>query len=200
VALSGMNSREKAVVAVLGLIIVAALVGIGVLAAKLIRDGGSGQGTAITPPATAPVEAAVPQETVTLVANPSLAGEAATPAPAGAQPVVVVQVESPGPLLPAILTDQALHPSRKYRVEITTVDGSKTAIRGSWSHSAQGADGKLELPLPEPIEGTTPLRLDLVPPVANATSWSVSVSAAPRDLLGQPPRLAITIWDVTGSE
>jgi hypothetical protein len=197
-AFSGMNSREKTIVAVLGVIIVVALVGIGVLVAKLISSGGDGgQAAGITPAATATAQVTGPQETATLVANPSLEGEAATPAPGGAEPVVVVQVASSAPLLPAILLDQALLPSRSYRIEIAAVDGSKIAIRGSWSHSAKSADGKLELPLPTSIEGTTPLSLDLVPPMANAVSWSISVSASPRDLLGQPPRLVIKIWDVT---
>jgi hypothetical protein len=199
-ALLGMNSREKTAIIVLGVIIVVALVGIGVLAAKLIvSDRGDAPTTHVTPAATT-TQVMAPQETSTLVANPSLEGEAATPAATGPEPIVVVQVESPGPLLPVVLMDQALHPGRSYRVEIVAADGSKTAIRGSWSHSAKGADGKLELPLPESFEGTTPLRLDLVPPVPNPVSWSLSLSASAKDLLGQPPRLVITVWDVTGSE
>jgi hypothetical protein len=196
---SGMNSREKAVVAVLGVIIVVALIGIGVLVAKLVTGGGAdGQTTGITPATTTPVGAAASAESPTLVANPSLEEGGATPAPGGAEPVAVVQVESSGPLFPATLTSQALHPGRSYRIEITAVDGSETAIRGSWSQSAKSADGKLELPLPEMIEGTTPFLLDLAPPMVNPSSWSVSVSASPRELLGQPPRLTITVWDVTG--
>jgi hypothetical protein len=198
-AASGMSSKEKTIVAVLGVIIVIALVGIGILVAKLVVDGGDGgQTTNITPAATVPAQAPAPQETVTLVANPSLEGQAATPAPAAAQPVAIVQVKSPGPLLPAILTDQPLHPGRSYRLEIAAADGSAVVIRGSWSQSAKGADGKLELPLPETLDGATPLRLDLVPPMANPSEWSFSVSAVPKDLLGQPPELVITIWDVTG--
>jgi hypothetical protein len=198
-ALSEMNSREKTVLVVLVLIIAAALVGIGVLAARLIAGDAEEQATNITVAPESQVEAAVPEGTATLVANPELVEEPVIPPPAGAQPVPVVQVESPGPLLPAILADQALHPGRQYRVEIAATDGSKTEVRGSWSHSAKSADGHLEMPLPEEIEGTTPLTLDLVAPVANAMAWSVSVSAAPRDLLAQPPRLTITVWDVTGN-
>lgn len=195
---SGMTSREKTLVAVLGAIIVVALIGIGVLAAKLIADKGNGGAADITPVATVASQAVTPEETATLVANPSLEGQAATPAPAAAEPVPVKKVESPAPLLPAVLIDQPLHPGRTYRIEIVAADGSPTAIRGSWSQSAKSADGKPALPLPEVIEGTTPFRLELAPPVANATSWSVSVSVAPSDLLAQPPKLAITIWDVTG--
>jgi hypothetical protein len=196
---SGMNSREKTIVAVLGVILVIALIGIGVLVAKLVAGGGAGgQTTGITPAVTMPDEVAAPPETATLVTNPSLEEQGATPAPGGAEPVAVVQAQSSAPLFPATLTNQALHPGRSYRIEITAVDGSETAIRGSWSQSAKSADGKLELPLPEMIEGTTPFRLDLTPPMVNPSSWSVSVSASPRDLLGQPPRLAITVWDVTG--
>jgi hypothetical protein len=199
-ALSSMNTREKTVVAILGVIIVAALGGIGVLAAKLVTDGTGGTAGGITPGPSAPVAIAVPQETATLVTNPSLEGEAAAPAPIAAEPVAIAQVESAGALLPAILADQGLPPRRKYRVEVVAVDGSKVAIRGSWSQSAKSANGKLELPLPEAFEGTTPFSFELVPPLANPSSWSVSVSAAPQDLLGQPPRLVIKVWDVTGSQ
>jgi hypothetical protein len=199
-ALSGMNSREKTAVIVLGVIIVVALIGIGILIAKLIVNGrDDAQATHITPAVTAP-QAIAPQETATLVANPSLGGEAATPAAAGSGPVMVVRVESPGPLLPVILMDQPLHAGRTYQVEIGAADGSRVAIRGSWSHSAKSVDGRLELPLPESIEATTPFRLDLVPPVPNPASWSLSLSASPKNLLDQPPRLVITVWDVTSSE
>ncbi|MGD2206633.1 MAG: hypothetical protein PVH17_07630 [Anaerolineae bacterium] len=199
---SGINSREKTIIAILAVVIVIALIGIGILVARLVTgDKEGGETGGITPVATAPGGAVSSEATATLVANPSLKEPAeATPAAVGDQPVAVVRVESPKQLLPAILTDHALHPGHRYRLEITAIDGSSVAIRGSWSQSAKTADGNLELPLPESIEGKTPFRLDIEPPAANPTSWSLSASASPKDLLGNPPKLVIIVWDVTGSK
>jgi hypothetical protein len=202
-AFSGMNSREKTLIAALGVVIVIALIGIGLLLARLLTgEGGQGAEVVITPPpATIESSASGPQETATLVTNPDPEAAADLPdVPDSGQPLAVVRVESSAPLLPAILTEQPLRPGRSYRIEIAAIDGSQVAIRGSWSQAARGGDGSLELPLPESIEGTTPYNIALDPPLANPTSWSCSVSVGPRDLLGQPPKLVITIWDETANE
>ncbi len=199
-ALSGMSSRERTLVIVLGVIIVLALVGIGLLAARLIASDEDGQQAGgITPAATTAGPAATPQASATLVENPPLEeASEATPAPVAEEPVAVAQVESQGAVLPAIITSQPLHAGHRYRIEIAALDGSRVAVKGSWSQSARGAGGELELPLPESIEGQTPLTIEVQPPLENPASWRVSVSAAPKDLLGQPPKLVVTIWDVTG--
>jgi len=200
-ALSGMNSREKTLIAILAVIIVIALVGIGVLIAKLLVDGGADeQAGSITPAptTTAPVE--TPAPTATLVENPTLEaeGEVPLPTPAGAEPVRVVQAESPAPLLPVLITNQALYAGHRYRVEIVAADGSAVAIKGSWSQSAKGAGAQIEVSGPEPFEGKTPFTLEVKSPLENPTSWSINVSAGPQDLLSQPPKLVLTLWDVSG--
>jgi len=200
VAFSGMSSRERTVVAVLAVVIVLALVGIGLLIAKLAIDKG-GQSSGVTPAATSegsPIPAAL---TATLVANPSLEEAVEEPAqPVSEQPVAIAQAKSPAPLLPVILAEQPLHGSRHYRLEITAEDGSHVRISGSWSQSAKGAGGNMVLPLPEPYEAATPFGLDITPPIEAPSSWRISVSAAPKDLLANPPALIITIWDTTGSQ
>jgi hypothetical protein len=201
-AFSEMSSRERTIIGVLAGIIVIALIGIGVLVAKLAAGGGSNQPAGgITGPAATLAEISTPPVTVTLVANPSLdqiVEEAA--APVSEQPVAVARAESPGALLPVIVPNQALQGDHRYRIEIEAEDGSSVLIRGSWSQSAKSASGELALPLPESIEATTPFRLEVVPPMNNPSEWRITVSAAPKDLLAQPPHLAITIWDVTGSQ
>lgn len=219
--LSGMSSKEKTIVAVLAVVIVISLIAIGLLIARLVvGSGDSEQTTGIIPPMAtseglaAPVATsegpsvpgptsegtAPPQPSVTPVPNPTLVEAAQEPPESGdGQRAAVAREESPGPILPAILMNQSLHGGHRYQVEITTKDGSKVHIWGSWSQSAKGADGSLELPLPEFIEGATPFTIDVVPPLDNPASWSVSVSASPKNLLGQPPPLVITVWDVTGS-
>jgi hypothetical protein len=44
--------------------------------------------------------------------------------------------------------------------------------------------------------------VDINPPVADPDQWSVSVSAGLKsaDILGESPKVVITIWDVTGSQ
>jgi hypothetical protein len=200
-AFSEMSSRERTIIAVLAGVIVIALIGIGVLAAKLIGGGGSQPAAGVTPPAATLAEVSTPPVTVTLVANPSLEEAVEEAAVAvGEQPVAIARAESPGALLPVIVANQALQGDHRYQIEIAAEDGSSVPIRGSWSQSAKSASGDLALPLPESIEATTPFRLDVVPPMSQPSEWRITVSAAPRDLLGQPPHLAITIWDVTGSE
>jgi hypothetical protein len=187
---SDVSSREKTIIVVLGVIIMIALVGIGILAAKvLVSDE---QETGITPPAATEETQPLSTPTATLVQE--------SPTSAGGGPVRVVSEPSPSGRLPAILMDQPLKGDRSYRVEIVTQDGSTIEIRGSWRQKAKSASGDLELALPESIDAKTPFSLDLTPPVANPTEWSVSISASAKDLVPEPPRLVITIWDVTGIE
>lgn len=198
-ALSGMNRREKTLIAVLAVVIIIALVGIGILIGKLVVDGGADEQAGDIPPvATTPAAASGP--TATLVETPSLEEEeqAPPPTPAGAEPVQVVQAESPAPLLPVLITNQALHAGHRYRVEIVAADGSAVAIKGSWSQSAKGAGVQIEVTGPEPFEAKTPYTLEVKSPLENPTSWSISVSAGPQDLLSQSPKLILTLWDVSG--
>ncbi len=201
-ALSEMNSREKTIVAVLGVIIVIALIGIGFLVAKLVADGGTGgQATGIVVAETAPADAGTPEATFTAVAPASVEGLAeTTPAPVSDEPVAVGRAESLSPGLPALLVNQPLHGDRRYRLEVTAADGSAVSISGSWSQAATGAAGEAQMDVAEPIEGATPFTADIRPPVANPESWSLSASVGPKDLLGSPPALVITVWDVTGTQ
>jgi len=208
-AFSQMSSKERTIVIVLGIVILIALVGIGILAARLIAGSGNGGeeaisvATATAPPAgdQAPAEA-----TITPVAPPSLEGapaasegDQAPPVPSGSEPVVVIQAESAGPGAPAIIPEQTLAAGHRYRIEITAADGSEVAIEGSWSQAATSASGAAAAPQIEFFEGTTPYEISVEAPVADPASWRLSVSAGPSDLLGQSPALVITIWDVTGT-
>ncbi len=199
---SGMSSKEKTIVAILGVIILAALIGIGILVARLVTgDQGGRPATGIAVSKTPATAAPEPAVTVTLVAPPSLDQLAqTTPGPISDKPVIVGRAESPGPFLPAMLTNHPLHAGRRYRLEITAADGSSIRIWGSWSQAAMGAKGEIQMPLPQPIDGVTPFRVDIAPPLANPTLWSCSVSVSSKDLQGQPPGLVITIWDVTGGK
>jgi len=206
-AFSQMNSRERTIVIVLGIVILIALVGIGVLAARLIAGNGNGGEEAINVvTATVPASGDQVEATITPVAPPSLEGapaasegDQAPPAPSGSEPVVVVRAESPGPIAPAIIPEQTLAAGHRYRIEITAVDGSEVTIEGSWSQAATSASGEAAAPQIEFFEGTTPYEIAVEAPVADPANWRLSVSAGPSDLLGQPPALAITIWDVTGT-
>jgi hypothetical protein len=202
VALSEMNSKEKTIVAVLGVIIVIALIGIGFLVAKLVADGGTGgQATGIVVAETSPAETSSPEATFTPVAPASVEGlPETTPAPVSDQPVAVVRAESLSPGLPALLVNQPLHGDRRYRLEVTAADGSAASISGSWSQAATGGAGEAQADIAEPIDGATPFTVDVQPPVANPQSWSLSASVGPKDLLGSPPGLVITVWDVTGTQ
>lgn len=201
--LSGASSREKVLIAVLAVIIVIALVGIGVLLARLLVDGGADeQAGGITPAATTAVTAEPPAPTATLVDNPSLEGEGEAlpppPPPAGNEPVVVVREEGAGPGLPVLIASQPLNAGRRYRIEITAAGGSAVAVQGSWGQSASGEGPEVAVMPRESFEGRTPLTIEVQPLLENPTSWSISVSAGPGDLLGQPSKLVITIWDVGG--
>jgi hypothetical protein len=201
-AFSGMSSREKTVIVVLGVIILIALVGIGILVARLITGGNvSEQTPETTVAATSAPDAAGPEATMTMVATPSLTGvPQATPQPVSDKPVAVGRQESPGPGLPVILANQPLYAGRRYRLEITAADGSSVAIQGSWSQGATSAGGAVTFPQIENLEGTTPLTVDIVSPVADPTAWSMSASAGVKDVLGKPATLVITVYDVTGTK
>ncbi len=204
---SEMSSREKTIIAILGVIILVALIGIGILVARLVLGKGTdGDAPAITVAATPAAGAATPgagvsEGTITPVATPSLKDLAeTTPQPVGSSPVVVVRRESPGSPLPVLLTSFPLHAGRIYRLEVTAVDGSSVPIQGSWSQAAMGADGEVDASLPKLFEANTPYGIDVVSPVANPTTWSLSASAAPANLLAPTANLVITVYDVTGTD
>jgi hypothetical protein len=198
-AFSEMDSREKTIIAVLGVVIVIALIGIGFLVAKLASDGTSSS-EAVSVTGAAP-GAGTPVATFTLVATASLEGLVqTTPATVGSQPVAVAQAKGIAPGLPAIMINEPLHGGHSYRLEVTAADGSKAKVSGSWSQSARNDAGAVEMDVSKPIEGKTPLSVDIKPPLSNPSSWSLSASVGPEDLLGDNPVLVITLWDVTGSE
>jgi hypothetical protein len=184
-----------------------ALVGIGVLAARLIAgNGNDGEEAISVATTTVPASGDQAEATITPVAPPSMdeapsasEGDQAPPAPSGSEPVVVIQAESPGPMAPAIIPEQTLAAGHRYRIEITAADGSEVTIEGSWSQAATSASGEVAAPQIEFFEGTTPYEIPVEAPVADPASWRLSVSAGPSDLLGQSPALVITIWDVTGT-
>jgi len=195
-AFSEMSSREKTIIIVLGVVIVIALIGIGVLVAKLVGDK---EPVVTVVPTDGGGEA--PGPTITPIDTPSLEDlPDAPPAPAGDQPVVVVQAEAAGPGLPAIITSQPLRAEGRYRLEIAAADGSKAAIQGSWSQAATSTDGEVAAPQIEFFEGMTLYTIDIVSPVANPAQWSYSASASPSDILGPPVILVMTLYDVTGSQ
>ena len=201
-SVSGLSSKQKTVVAILVVVIVLALLGIGVLLAKLVGgDHGGGQSLQIT--VAASTQAVAPAATVTLVSPPVMEELVKlAPSPISDQPVLVAREEGIGPLAPVIIVSQPLNPGHRYRLEISALDGSKAAIYGSWGQLATSTDGQVALPQIEFFEGTTPFYVDVVSPIENAGMWSCSVSAGLRspDLLGALPNLAISIWDVTGSK
>jgi hypothetical protein len=201
-AFSGMSSREKTVIVVLGVVILIALVGIGILVARLITGGKASEQTPeIAAGATSAPGTAGPEATMTMVATPSLTGmPQTTPQPVSEQPVAVGRQESPGPGLPVILANQPLYAGRRYRLEIAAADGSSVAIQGSWSQAATSAGGTVAFPQVESLQGTTPVKVDIVAPVADPTAWSMSASAGPKDMLGNPVILVITVYDVTGTQ
>jgi hypothetical protein len=199
-SLSTMTSKEKTAIAVLGVVILIALIGIGVLAAQLVKGDADEPIVVADTPAPGLSEA---QATVTLIAPPSLEGLAqTTPLPPDNQPVLVARQEAVGPLAPVIITNQPLHAGHRYRLEITAMNGAKVAIQGSWGQSATSASGQVVAPQIEFFEGATPYRIDINSPVADPNLWSCSASAGLKsaDLLGQSPALVITVWDITGTQ
>ncbi|MEJ2212009.1 MAG: hypothetical protein P8129_23660 [Anaerolineae bacterium] len=218
-ALSGMSSKEKTIVAVLAVVIVLALVGIGILAAQLIGDnneeggsvavatstsgaatvaatpGGGEEGTEATPGAEGGGSGVTPVDT------PALAqGQDVPPPVEGDEPVAVGQAESVGPLAPAILVDQPLYAHHLYEIEIKTADGSQLAIEGSWSQAATSSSGEVVAPQVEFFEGLTPYTIALQAPVADPAKWGCSARASLKESLGQTTHVVITVWDVTGVE
>ena len=205
---SEASSREKALVLVLLVVIIVALIGIGILLAKLLFGGEGEKAGGITPaPTTAAAEAGDAGPTITpieasIVQQAELPAEATSPAASGSEPVVLVQVESVGPLAPAMIVNQALEPGHQYRLEVTAQDGTAIAVEGNWSQAATSASGQAAAPQIEFFEGTTPYRIDIAPPVADPKMWGISVSAGFKeaDLLAEGPAVVITIWDVTAGE
>jgi hypothetical protein len=209
---SQMSSREKTVVAVLGVVILVALIGIGVLVARLVTGGQGEEPEIVVIPTTtgeattgelgqapAPGSESETAPDITPVAPPSLEGlDTTPPAPVSAQAAVVIWLEGIGPGLPVSIPSQTLHAGRRYRLEITTTDGSAVPIQGSWGQSATSASGKVVSPQIELFEGVTPFQVDLVAPVPDPVLWSCSASAGLKELMANPPTLVITIWDVSG--
>jgi hypothetical protein len=216
-ALSGMSSKEKTIVAVLGVVIILSLVGIGILAAQLLGDGKDEGGSVAVATATSGApEAAVTPEAggegsevapgaggegaeVAPVDTPALEQPRDVPPPiAAGEPVAVAEVESVGPLAPAILVDQPLYAGHRYEIEIRTADGSQLAIQGSWSQAATSGSGQLVAPQVEFFEGTTPHTIPIEAPVADPEMWGCSVQASLKESLGQTTHVVVTVWDVTG--
>jgi hypothetical protein len=199
-ALSEMSSKEKTIVVILGIVIVIALVGIGILAAQLVTGRGRGDQADLVVPESPAASEASPQATHTLVPPPE-AGSAskAVPDPAEGQAEAVVREEGLRAGLPVLLAGQALDGSRSYQLEVTTVDGSPVVVSGSWSQTATGAKGKIEM-ASQRLEGTTPIVVEIEAPLADPKSWIFSASAGPKDLLSKTGPLAIILWDVTESE
>jgi len=200
---SGASSRERTLLIVLAVVIVVALIGIGLLLAKLLVSGGGEQAGGITPAPTTTADASAAEPTITPIDAPALQPADQPPGgPTGGEPVVLVRAESVGPLAPAMLVNQALQSGHQYRLEVTAQDGSAVAVEGNWSQAATSASGQATPPQIEFFEGTTPYQVDIAPPVADPEMWSVSVSAGLRkaDVLGDAPKVVITIWDVTGSQ
>lgn len=205
-ALSGMSSKEKTIVAVLGVVIILSLVGIGILAAQLLGDGGDEGGSVAVATATsgAPAAAVTPEaggegSEVAPVDTPALEQPGDVPPPIVAdEPVAVAEVESVGPLAPAILVDQPLYANHRYEIEIRTADGSQLTIAGSWSQAATSGSGQLVAPQVEFFEGTTPYTILIEAPVADPEMWGCAVQASLKEPLGQTTKVVITVWDVTG--
>lgn len=184
-----MSSRERTIVAILVVIIAVALLGIGLLVSRLTANE--------EPTATA---SPLPPVTITAVVPPTPSLPQETPAADVGEPVAVRRAESAGPGAPAIIEMQALHPGRRYRIEITAADGTNVAVNGSWSQAVAATQGQPAAPEIVFFEAMTPHQIAVVSPVENPQMWSVSVSAGPADILGAPPALVITIWDVTEGE
>ena len=199
-ALSEMSSKEKTIVVILGIVIIIALVGIGVLVARLVTgDSARGDSDAIVVPETTGA-AGEPAATNTIVPPPE-AGEAskAVPEPATGKAEAVVREEGVRAGLPVLLAGQALDGNRSYRLEITTADGVPAAVSGSWSQTATGSQGKVEM-ASDRLEGTTPIVIEIKAPLKKPKTWILSASAGPKDLLSKTGPLQIILWDVTESE
>jgi hypothetical protein len=194
-----MNSKEKTIVALLGVVILVALIGIGFLLAKLITDAKDKPAEGISVTETA--AAAAPLATATLIAAPSLEGMAkAAPVTVGSEPVVVARQESVGPLAPVLIVAHPLEAGHRYRLMVTASNDKKVPISGSWSQSATSVSGKVAAPQIEFFEGTTPHTIDIKAPVPDPNMWGVSISAGPKAATLNSPNLILTILDVTGAQ
>lgn len=197
-AFSQMSSKEKTIAAILLVVIVMALAGLGIFAAYLFTGEKAGkEAPEIT---VIPTTAVAVAPTITLVETPSLQEAAkTTPPPVSKQPIIVAKQASPSAGLPVLLVNQTLYPGHRYRLEISTADGSSVAVQGSWSQGATGSGGQIATPI-EFFEGKTPHQIKLVSPVADPVLWSLSVSAGVKDILSKPVVLVITLYDITGAE
>jgi hypothetical protein len=196
-AFSNMNSKEKTVVAILGVIILVALAGIGILVARLVADSEGEVVVTVLP--TAGQAQATAEVAITQVAAPSLSAAAAvTPAAISDEPVVVARSQGAGPGFPVIIADEPLAAGHRYRLEVAAADGSQAPIQGSWGQSATSASGQVAAPQIKFFEGTTPFSVDLAVPVADPVLWGCSMSAGVKGVLASPPVLVITVYDVTG--
>ncbi|MGQ9599038.1 MAG: hypothetical protein ACUVWZ_06440 [Anaerolineae bacterium] len=195
---SQMSSREKTIAAILIGVILIALVGVGILAAYLFTaEKQSKAAPEITVIPTTPVVVA---PTITLVGTPSLQEAVkTTPLPISAKPIMVAKQASPGAGLPVLLVNQTLHAGHRYRLEISTADGSSVVVQGSWSQGATSSGGQIATPI-EFFEGKTPYQIKLASPVTDPVLWSLSVSAGVKEILSKPVVLVITLYDVTGAE
>ncbi len=113
-------------------------------------------------------------------------------APLGATGVVVASNESGGLFAVALLTSVPLTPGHAYQLVVSSPAG-QAAFHGEWSTSAVGADGlpgvKTGL-----LDGATPARYDIVPPVrAVAKDWVYSASVQNKGDGG----ISLAIVDVT---
>lgn len=203
-AFSEMSSRDRTIIIVLIAVIVVALIGIGLLVARLLSDGGltQSEGGITVVPTSEVGSAAQIEPTITAVAAPALGQAAEVPkVEVGEQPVAIARQETVGPLAPVLIAGQSLQPGHLYRIEISTSDGSQAAIEGNWSQAATSVSGQVAAPQIEFFAGVTPYAIEVGPPVSDPQMWSLSVSAGFKKMqgLGGTSHLVITIWDVTGS-
>ncbi len=203
---SEMNSMDRTIIIILVAVIVLALIGIGLLVARLLSDGGiteEGGGITVVPTSESTVAAQAEVEpTITAVAAPALGQAAEVPqVQVSEQPVVVALQEAVGPLAPVLMAGQSLQPGHLYRIEITTSDGSQAAIEGTWSQASTSASGQVGAPKIEFFEGMTPYAVEVAPPVSDPQMWSLSVSAGWKQVdISETRLLVISILDVTGSQ
>lgn len=187
-----MSKAHKVILGMLGFVIIASLVGIGVLTAWLVSR--KDEQAKIVLPATTPLPSPAP--TSTLIPVPSPAPQAQPtlpPGQPGGQPIVIAADEGGGPFAVAILTGVPLHSNRRYKLQVTSRAGS-VPFHGSWSELAIGTDGKPGVKV-DLLKGVTPFSMDIIPPVQNPTHWSFSVSVQSEKNEGG---IMVAILDVTG--
>lgn len=206
-AFSEMNSRDRTIIIILVAVIVIALIGIGLLVARLLSDGGLKNeegGITVVPTSESgvAVQAGI-EPTITAVAAPVLGQAAEVPeVEVGEEPAAIARQEAVGPLAPVLIVGQALQPGHLYRIEISSSDGSQAAMEGNWSQAATSASGQVAAPQIEFFDGVTPHVIEVAPPVSDPQMWSLSVSAGFKKVgaLTGTSKLVITILDVTGSQ